>query len=76
MTDKITPCDRISIPVYLTYCGEKGIRADKEMFEGNHYIVLRWHEGRRDRQQLVSCPKAWYNGCNYWDLEREAWQYG
>lgn len=76
MSDSITPCDRISIPVYLTYRGEKGLRAEKEMFEGNHYIVLRWHEGRRDRQRLVSCPKAWYNGCNYWDLEREAWRYG
>lgn len=76
MTDKITPCDRIVIPVYATYAAEKGVRADKEMFEENHYIVLRWQEGKQTRQRLVSCPNAWYDAKNYWDLGREAWRYG
>ena len=75
MTDKITPCDRIMIPVFLTYCNENGVRADKEMFEGNHYIVLRWHDGRRDRQRLVSCQKAWRDGRNYFDPDTRKWKY-
>ena len=75
MNECITPCDRISIPVYLTYCNENGVRADKEMFSEHRVIVLRWHDGRRDRQRLVSCPKAWRDEKNYFDPDTRKWKY-
>ena len=73
--ERITPCDRIMIPVYLTYSGTDGLRADKEMFAESHVICLRWHDGRRDRQRLVSCPKAWRDGRNYFDPDTRKWKY-
>ena len=76
MTEKIQPCDKMVIPVFMSYIGDKGVACDKEMFENSRYIVLRWHEGRRDYEKLVHEPRAWYNDRNYWDIGRGAWRYG
>ena len=76
MNEKIQPCDKMIIPIYQTYIVEKGIVCEKEMFEGSRYIVLRWHEGRKDHERLVYQPHAWYNDKNYWDIGRGAWRYG
>lgn len=76
MTDKITPCDRIRIPVYLTYRNENGVRADKEMFEGNHYIVLRWYsDDSKMHQRIAVKPNAWRDGRNYLDPDTRKWKY-
>lgn len=76
MTDKITPCDRIMIPVFLTYCGEDGVRADKEMFAEAHLIVLRWYVGMQMHQRLAVIPPAWRDGKNYFDPDTRKWKYG
>ena len=76
MTDKITPCDRISIPVYLTYCNENGVRADKEMFSGHRVIVLRWYsDGSKMHQRIAVKPNAWRDGRNYFDPDTRKWKY-
>lgn len=76
MTDKITPCDRISIPVYATYAAEKGIRAEKEMFAESDVIVLRWFDDDRQMQQIFALrPHAWRDGRNYFDPDTRKWKY-
>ena len=76
MTDKITPCDRIIIPVYLTYRGTDGLRADKEMFAESHVICLRWYGDDRQMQQIFALrPHAWRDDRNYFDPDTRKWKY-
>ena len=76
MTDKITPCDKIILPVYLTYRGDKGLRADKEMFREGHVICLRWYtEDMQMHQRIAARPHAWRDGKNYYDPETRKWKY-
>lgn len=76
MTDKITPCDRIMIPVYLTYRGTDGLRSDKEMFAESNVIVLRWFDDDRQMQQIFALrPHAWRDGRNYFDPDTRKWKY-
>lgn len=77
MTDKITPCDRIMIPVYLTYRGDSGLRADKEMFDEHPVIVLRWYTDNGQMHQRIACkPAAWRDNKNYFDPDLRRWKYG
>ncbi len=76
MTDKITPCDRISIPVYATYAAEKGIRAEKEMFAEAHLIVLRYvGDDGKSHDILVTVPAVFCDGMNYYDADTKEWAY-
>lgn len=77
MMDKITPCDRIMIPVYLTYRGDSGLRADKEMFDEHPVIVLRWYTDNGQMHQRIACkPAAWRDNKNYLDPDTRKWKYG
>ena len=73
---EINPCDWVQIPVFATYSGEKGVRADREMFAEFSVIVLRWAEAGRMRQTLVFRPYRWYDGKNYYDESEGKWYYG
>lgn len=76
MTDKITPCDRIMIPVYLTYRGTDGLRADNEMFAESNVIVLRWYsDDSKMHQRIAVKPNAWRDGKNYFDPDTRKWKY-
>ena len=73
--NELTPCDYVQIPVFATYSGEKGIRADKEMFADYAVIVLRWADAGRMRQTLVFRPRKWYDSKNYFDTNERKWYY-
>lgn len=77
MAERVSPCDRIMVPVFLTYCGTDGLRADKEMFAEHRVIVLRWYaEDMQMHQRIVVKPTAWRDGKNYYDPETRKWKYG
>lgn len=73
----ITPCDQLIVPVFVTYRGEYGLRADAEMFMHHALICLRWYPGDgRMHQVLVRRPNVWRCGTtNYYDPERREWKY-
>lgn len=72
---EINPCDYVQIPVFSTYSGEKGVRADREMFADHAVIVLRWADAGRMRQTLVFRPRHWYGDKNYYDVTERKWYY-
>lgn len=77
MTDKITPCDRISVPVYLTYRSENGVRAEQEMFAESKIICLRWYsDDGQMHQRITHRPCAWRDNKNYLDPDTRKWKYG
>lgn len=74
---EITPCDRILIPVYLTYLLPEGLRVCKAMFAESNTIVLRWYEDDCTmRQKVAFKPQKWVNGRNYFNPEERKWRYG
>lgn len=77
MTDKITPCDRINVPVYLTYQSENGVRADKDMFAESNVIALCWYtDDSKMHQRIAVKPSAWRDGKNYLNPDTRKWKYG
>ena len=74
--ERVQPCDKMVIPVYMTYRGNDGLRADHAMFDDSAVICLRWHEDGKDHQRIVWNPKAWVFGKNYFCPEARMWKYG
>lgn len=73
---EITPCDRIQIPVYLTYLLPEGLRVCKAMFAESRSIVLRWYDdGCTMHQKIAHRPQKWVNGRNYFDPNERTWKY-
>lgn len=76
MAERVSPCDRIMVPVFLTYRGTDGLRADKEMFAEHRVIVLRWYADDGMHQRIVVKPTAWRDGKNYFEPDTRKWKYG
>lgn len=74
--DGITPCDKIWIPVYLTYSTEDGIRVDRDMFGESNWVVLRWYEGVERHQVMARNPRKWVDGKNrYIPVAKGRWKW-
>lgn len=74
--ERVQPCDRMSIPVFLTYASDKGLRADEDMFAESAVICLRWYDaGGQMHQRIAVRPEKWYDGKNYFDPDGRKWKY-
>ena len=76
VSEKVQPCDKILVPVFHTFAGEKGLRVDKDMFDESFVICLRWQDShRRTHHSIVEKPGKWYDQRNYYDPVQREWRY-
>ena len=77
VNEKVQPCDKILVPVFLTYMTGYGLMVDKCMFEQSVVICLRWQDSKhRVFHRIVVMPDRWYDQRNFYDPTERRWLYG
>lgn len=76
INERIQPCDRMMIPIYITYRNNDGVRVDADMFAESKTICIRWYDDAAQmHQRIIRKPKLFWHGRNYFDPEKRNWKY-
>ena len=75
--ERVQPCDRMMIPVFLTYESDKGLRAEQDMFAESNVICLRWYDTSGNEYQRIAVKPNffWHDGVNYFIHQERRWRY-